>query len=115
MKTQSMTLSLGSGLKLDADQAQRLLKALSDPLRRQVLEQLSSGERCVCDLTESMALSQSRLSFHLKVMKDAGQLGDRQKGRWVYYRIQPESLNALQGWLHELTRSCETAASSCCE
>ena len=52
---------------------------------------------------------------HLHPMKDAGLLGDRQKGRWVYYRIQPESLNALQGWLHELTRSCETAASSCCE
>ena len=115
MKTQAMTSSLVTGLKLDTDQAQRLLKALSDPLRRRVLEQLSSGERCVCDLTESMALSQSRLSFHLKVMKDAGLLVDRQKGRWVYYRIQPEALNALQMWLHELTRSCETAASSCNE
>ncbi|CAK23887.1 helix-turn-helix transcriptional regulator [Synechococcus sp. CS-197] len=100
---------------LDAAQACSLLKALSDPLRLQVLEQLSTGERCVCDLTSSLALSQSRLSFHLKVMKEAGLLSDRQSGRWVYYRIRPESLNALQGWLQDLTHSCQTPASSCAE
>lgn len=100
---------------LSATQACSLLKALSDPLRLQVLDQLSTGERCVCDLTSSLALSQSRLSFHLKVMKEAGLLSDRQSGRWVYYRIRPQALDALQGWLKELTHSCETPASSCAE
>ena len=100
---------------LSAPQACSLLKALSDPLRLQVLNQLSTGERCVCDLTSSLSLSQSRLSFHLKVMKEAGLLSDRQSGRWVYYRIRPESLNALQGWLQDLTHSCQTPASSCTE
>ena len=100
---------------LSAKQACSLLKALSDPLRLQVLDQLSTGERCVCDLTSSLALSQSRLSFHLKVMKEAGLLSDRQSGRWVYYRIRPQALDALQNWLKELTRSCETPASSCAE
>ena len=100
---------------LSAPQACSLLKALSDPLRLQVLNQLSTGERCVCDLTSSLSLSQSRLSFHLKVMKEAGLLSDRQSGRWVYYRIRPESLNALQGWLQDLTHSCQTPASSCAE
>ena len=108
-----MTPSVDKMLSLDRDQAQSLLKALSDPLRLRILDQLSTGERCVCDLTEALTLSQSRLSFHLKVMKDAGLLGDRQSGRWVYYRIRAEALNALQGWLHELTRSCETPANSC--
>ncbi|QNI85462.1 bacterial regulatory protein/ ArsR family [Synechococcus sp. PROS-7-1] len=100
---------------LSAPQACSLLKALSDPLRLQVLNQLSTGERCVCDLTSSLSLSQSRLSFHLKVMKDAGLLSDRQSGRWVYYSIRPQALNALQGWIKELTRSCETPASNCAE
>ncbi|EAR17948.1 ArsR/SmtB family transcription factor [Synechococcus sp. W2B2] len=108
-----MTSSVDKVLNLDSDQAQSLLKALSDPLRLRILDQLSTGERCVCDLTEALTLSQSRLSFHLKVMKEAGLLGDRQSGRWVYYRIRTEALNALQGWLHELTRSCETPANSC--
>jgi len=48
-------------------------------------------------------------------MKEAGLLSDRQSGRWVYYRIRPQALDALQNWLKELTRSCETPASSCAE
>lgn len=100
---------------LSAPEACSLLKALSDPLRLQVLDQLSTGERCVCDLTSALALSQSRLSFHLKVMKEAGLLSDRQSGRWVYYRIRPQALNALQRWLKDLTRSCETPASRCAD
>ncbi len=96
-----------------ADTARHVLKALADPVRLHILEALTNGERCVCDLTSELDLAQSRLSFHLKVLKDAGLLKDRQSGRWVYYQLQPHAIEALQTWLSGLVaRSQQTAA--CC-
>lgn len=69
-----------------------LFHALSDPTRVRVLEMLRDGERCVCDLQDDLEAAQSRLSFHLKVLRDAGLVSDRKEGRWSYYRIIPEAL-----------------------
>ena len=78
---------------------QSLLKALADPNRLQIIEALASGERCVCDLTSDLGLAQSRLSFHLKVLKQCGLLSDRQSGRWVYYRLQPDVIQDFKAGL----------------
>ncbi|MEB3235204.1 MAG: metalloregulator ArsR/SmtB family transcription factor, partial [Cyanobacteriota bacterium] len=85
-----------------------LLKALADPLRLQVVEALAGGERCVCDLTDQLGLAQSKLSFHLKVLKDAGLLLDRQQGRWTYYRLEPSALVSLRAWLDQLVVCCSS-------
>ncbi|MFO7628759.1 MAG: metalloregulator ArsR/SmtB family transcription factor [Prochlorococcaceae cyanobacterium] len=98
---------------LQEGQARALLKALADPLRLQVIEALGGGERCVCDLTSDLGLAQSKLSFHLKVLKEAGLLADRHEGRWIYYSLQPEPLQALQQWLAKLSNLCQTPASPC--
>jgi ArsR family transcriptional regulator len=98
---------------LEAEEARLLLRALADPIRLQVIEALGNGERCVCDLTTDLGLAQSKLSFHLKVLKDTGLLADRQSGRWVYYRLQPEALERLQGWLAALASSCTAPAEPC--
>ena len=71
----------------EATQAQRCFHALSDETRLRLLELLRAGEQCVCDLTDSLETGQSRLSFHLKVLKDAGLVTDRREGRWVYYAL----------------------------
>ena len=99
---------------LDPGQARALLKALADPIRLQVIEALGGGERCVCELTEELGLAQSKLSFHLKVLKEAGLLADRQCGRWVYYQLQPQALEQLRGWLAQLAASCTVPARPCC-
>ncbi|MGB5134844.1 MAG: metalloregulator ArsR/SmtB family transcription factor [Prochlorococcaceae cyanobacterium] len=98
---------------MQADQARRLLKALAEPLRLQVIEALGGGERCVCDLTADLGLAQSKLSFHLKVLKQAGLLADRQEGRWIYYRLRPEAIEELRGWLAHLGAQCRRPASPC--
>lgn len=95
---------------LAGDQARALLKALADPIRLQVVEALASGERCVCELTEQLGLPQSKLSFHLKVLKDAGLLLDRQQGRWSFYRLRGEALSDLRAWLDQLMGCCAPAA-----
>jgi ArsR family transcriptional regulator len=98
---------------IQSDQARALLKALAEPLRLQVIEALGGGERCVCDLTADLGLAQSKLSFHLKVLKEAGLLADRQEGRWIYYRLRPEAIEQLRGWLAALGDQCGRPAATC--
>jgi ArsR family transcriptional regulator len=98
---------------LDFERAQLLLRALADPIRLRVIEALGDGERCVCDLTSELALAQSKLSFHLRVLRDAGLISARQQGRWMYYSLQPAALLRLRGWLDQLTEGCATPAQHC--
>lgn len=76
-----------------ADRA-KLFHALSDETRLAVLEMLGRGERCVCELQDALDAAQSRLSFHLKVLREAGLVLDRKEGRWSYYSLNPARLEA---------------------
>ena len=78
--------------ELEADRAVTLFHALSDATRIAILRMLRSGELCVCELQDELDAAQSRLSFHLRVLRDAGLVADRREGRWSYYRIVPEAL-----------------------
>ena len=73
--------------------------ALGDEIRLGVLGLLRGGERCVCELTAHLELAQSRLSFHLKVLKDAGLISHRRQGRWSYYALDVETLGELEAFL----------------
>lgn len=74
------------------DRAAALFRALADPTRLSIIDRLRDGERCVCDLMDDLEAGQSRLSFHLKALKDAGLLRDRRQGRWVYYALNQDTL-----------------------
>lgn len=77
---------------LETSRAAALFHALSDETRLAILVMLREGERCVCDLQDDLRAAQSRLSFHLRVLKEAGLVTDRREGRWSYYAIAPEAL-----------------------
>jgi ArsR family transcriptional regulator, arsenate/arsenite/antimonite-responsive transcriptional repressor len=83
---------MGTQFTADTDRVAKLFHALSDETRLSVLQRLRFGERCVCDLTDALDAAQSRLSFHLKVLKDVGLVTDRREGRWMYYTLNPEAL-----------------------
>lgn len=83
----------------DLRQTARLFQALSDETRLLIVQLLARGEHCVCDLQEAVGVYQSRLSFHLRKLKDAGLVSDRKEGRWVYYALQPEALEAMRAFL----------------
>ena len=93
-----------------------LFHALSDVTRLALLDQLSVGERCVCELTDAMRAGQSRLSFHLKVLKEAGFITDRRDGRWMYYSINREAIEDLEEIVERLKRAAkgEGTANRCC-
>ena len=71
--------------------AAAIFHALSDETRIGLIQLLRKGERCVCDLTSALDAAQSRLSFHLKVLKDAGIVSDRKEGRWVHYELNEDA------------------------
>jgi ArsR family transcriptional regulator len=90
--------------------------ALSDELRLDVLTILRDEEQCVCDLCDRLSVAQSKLSFHLKILKEAGLILSRSQGRWVYYRLNGEAIAQLEGAIaqfHPTTppkpaRSCDS-------
>jgi ArsR family transcriptional regulator, arsenate/arsenite/antimonite-responsive transcriptional repressor len=90
--------------------------ALSDPLRLKVLELLQQQELCVCELCDRLEVSQSKLSFHLKTLKEAELVRARQDGRWIYYSLNLPQLVALEQYLADFRRfSTLLPARACCD
>jgi len=83
------------------DLSARRFHALSDPTRLEIVRFLTRGEHCVCELMSHVGAAQSRLSFHLKTLKDAGIVLDRREGRWVYYRLNPRALEEIGTFARE--------------
>src|SRR3954468_2699753 len=90
---------------MDSDAIATLFHALSDPIRIDVLSELAQGERCVCDLTAALGVAQSRLSWHLKTLKDAGLVSDRREGRWSYYTLERDAFARAEDALSMLKPS----------
>lgn len=91
------SLSMAAAVEMAAK-----FKALSDPVRLQLLSSVAShagGEACVCDIAAGVEVSQPTVSHHLKVLRDAGLLTSQRRASWVYYAVVPEALEALSALL----------------
>jgi ArsR family transcriptional regulator len=99
---------------LDTGRATRLFLALSDETRLGILECLRGRERCVCELTDHLDAAQSRLSFHLRVLKEAGLVSDRREGRWMYYTLNREVLEEAADLVQSLTAVPVGQGGGCC-
>lgn len=72
-----------------------LLAAVADANRLAVLRVLSAGTVCVCDLQEQVPIAANLLSYHLKVLREAGLIVGTRRGRWIDYRLAPGALERL--------------------
>lgn len=90
-------------------------QALSDSLRMQVLELLSNRELCVCEITEILEIPQSKLSFHLKTLREANLVNTRQQGKWTYYSLNLANMVALEQYLSQFRRSIVTIPPRICQ
>jgi ArsR family transcriptional regulator len=71
------------------------LAALADPVRLRIVGVLAGGTRCVCDLQDSVPVAANLLSYHLRVLRDAGLVTAARRGRWIDYRLDPDGFAVL--------------------
>lgn len=98
----------------DLARTARWFYALSDETRLRVIGLLAGGERCVCELQEAIGAAQSRLSFHLRVLREAGLVNDRRAGRWVHYSLRPDVFEEMAAFMGEIRPGVDAWASSSC-
>lgn len=75
--------------------------ALGDPIRLRILDTVASGELCVCDLQEVVAVAPNLLSYHLKVLREAGLIEGTRRGRWIDYAMMPQAAELIAAALPE--------------
>jgi len=78
-------------------------KSLSDETRLKIIDMLSCGELCACDILEQFSISQSTLSYHMKNLTDSGLVTAVRDGAWMRYTLNQEKLNAVLAFLSEIT------------
>lgn len=92
----------------------KVFKAFCDENRLKVLESLRSGEKCACVLIEDLAIGQSALSYHMKILVESGVVSARQEGKWTHYSISPAGSARAMELLREITTPQEAQEDSIC-
>ncbi len=82
---------------------QKILKALSDPTRREILNLLKKGSLSAGDICSHFDISGAAISRHLSLLKEANLIRDRHEGKYIYYELSASVLEEMMLWLSELT------------
>ena len=77
-------------MRRDLVKTAKMFKAFSVSIRLEILDLLKNGEECACDLLEKLDLTQSGLSYHMKILIESGIVTAREDGKWVYYTISEQ-------------------------
>jgi len=96
----------------------KIIKALSDSNRLKIVDILSCGEKCACDILENFNFTQPTLSHHMKVLMECGLAKCRKEGLWSYYSLNNSNCNMLISFLRNLvtdTDECICKSKSKCE
>ena len=85
-----------------ADELAPLFKAVADPMRLRLLSLIAcheGGESCVCDLTAAFDVTAPTVSYHLRILREAGLITAERRGTWIYYRVNPAVLARMSAVL----------------
>ena len=85
-----------------AEEMAALFKAVADPVRLRLLSLIAchpGGESCVCDLTPEFDMTAPSVSYHLKILREAGLITSDRRGTWVYYRVVPQAMARMSAVL----------------
>lgn len=96
-------------MKLSYEENSKIIKALSDPSRLKIIDILSCGEKCACDILNHFDFTQPTLSHHMKVLMECGIVRCRKDGLWSYYTLNIDDCNKLIIFLTNLitdTKDC---------
>lgn len=76
-----------------------ILKALADQNRLAIIEHLTRGEACVCELLELFSVTQPTLSHHMRILSEAGLVSGRREGKWIHYSINVQRLQSFKDFI----------------
>lgn len=91
----------------------KVFKALSDEKRLRILDYLKHGEKCACKLTEELDIPQSALSYHMKILCEAGIIDKREEGKWSHYSISEKGGRDIINMLQEMISVTDTMPQMC--
>lgn len=80
-----------------------VFKALSDETRLRIIDILSCGPLCACDLLEEFSISQSTLSYHMRILTSSGLIHAQKDGSWTRYSLDQDRLTAVKAFLQIIT------------
>ena len=96
-------------------QVSLICKALSDPNRLQIVQMLTSGEKCGCDLLEQLQVGQPTLSHHMKVLSECGLISTRKEAKWSHYSLNCDQWTAFRDYIEAIRCTCSTdEKGGCC-
>lgn len=96
----------------DEEEAAALLAVAADPVRWRILRRLAQeGTKCVCDLQPSDPIPQNKMSYHLRVLREAGLVTSAKRGRWVDYALAEDAMDRLHAALPVVSGTCGGAGS----
>jgi ArsR family transcriptional regulator len=88
--------------QVGADEFAPLFKAVADPVRLRLLSMIAcheGGESCVCDLLGAFDITAPSISYHLKILREAGLISSDRRGTWVYYQVNQEVMSRMSAVL----------------
>jgi ArsR family transcriptional regulator len=86
-------------IDVETDRASAVFAALSDPVRLRILAVLADAGRCVCEIRSAVSIAANLLSYHLRVLREAGLVEASRRGRWIDYRLAPDAAGVIAGSL----------------
>ena len=92
-----------------------IMKALVDETRLKIIDMLSCGELCACEILEHVEITQPTLSYHMKILTDSGLVNGKRDGAWMYYSLNSENINQLLNFLNILTKPKEDCICNSCK
>ena len=92
---------------MDTNQVSLICKALSDPNRLRIVQLLTDGEQCGCELLDQMQITQPTLSHHMKMLEDSGLVSSVRKGKWSHYSLNEDQWTAFRGYIESIRDAVE--------
>jgi len=89
-------------LERSAKSSARRFSALGDPARLAIVGRLSGGTRCLCELQEDLGMAPNLLSYHMRILREAGLVSGARRGRRIDYRLEPDGFAEVRRQLEEL-------------
>lgn len=90
-------------------------KAISDETRLRIIDMLSCGEMCACDILEGLSISQSTLSYHMKTLTDSGLVNAERDGTWMRYTLNKERIDEMSFFFKAITSEKENCICKRCK